>query len=537
MRVKPPSGRVLCLVFLLFALGPLLFAIYTDNRWEDFYITFRVSKNLVLGHGLVFTEGERIHAFTSPVGVLLPALCSWLAGINHDDAALWLFRAMSISALGLAGIWVFIVLRKRGVSTLVTWTWLILAALDAKTVMFACNGMETAFLILALSVSIYALTVESRWTFVLLGLAWGAAMWVRPDGFVYVGAIALSVLAFKAGVAAERGRGWMLRQFVYAGGLAAVIYLPWFMWAWSYYGTPVPHTVIAKGLHQHLQDALLNIEYYGIKLIILVDIYGPTNVRFGGWIPVVPIWSYLLWILSALLVVLPTTRLTRALSAAFILSSFYLCFIAPYIASWYAPNCSWIGFLALALAFHDFSRDPKTPAHDGILSGLRFPRICLGVAGMAILLQLIILGCVFQQIRAQQRLIEFGQRKQIGLWLGQHAGSPRDTVFVECLGYIGYYSNLKMYDYPGLSSEEVVEVRRKLNTEDFEVLIEALHPDWLVLRYGEVLRINSENSSIFSKDYQLASVFDCSKAVRELSVQGIGYIAFDQTFFVFRRKQ
>lgn len=537
MRVKSPSLRTLCLVFLLFALVPLLFAIYTDNRWEDFYITFRVSKNLVLGHGLVFTEGEKIHAFTSPVGVLLPALCSWLTGITNDDAAYWLFRMMSMSALGVAGVLAYIVLQKQSVSPLVTWAWLLFAALDAKTVMFSVNGMETAFEILALGLSIYALTVENKRTFLLLGLAWGAAMWVRPDGFIYAGAIALSVLAFKAGLASERGRVWLLRQYLSAGGLAAAIYLPWFAWAWHYYGTPIPHTVIAKGLRQHLQVWLLDLNYYWVRLDLPATIYGPTSVRMGGWSPLIIDWCYALWILTAFLVVLPTTsRLTRAFSAAFLLSSFYLCFMTPQISAWYAPNGSWIGFLALALAFHDFSHDPHAPAQNGFLSGLKFPQVCLGAAGVAILLQLYILACVFDQIRAQQHLIEFGQRKQIGLWLGRHASSPRDTVFVECLGYIGYYSNLKMYDFPGLSSEEVVQARKKLDTDDFAPLIDALHPDWLVLRPVEIFAINSQASSLLSKNYQLAASFRCSKAVSELSVQGKDYLELDQIFVVFHRK-
>ena len=34
---------------------------------------------------------------------------------------------------------------------------------------------------------------------------------------------------------------------VKAAGVTTVLYLPWFLGAWVYYGSPVPHTVIAKG--------------------------------------------------------------------------------------------------------------------------------------------------------------------------------------------------------------------------------------------------------------------------------------------------
>ena len=61
--------------------------------------------------------------------------------------------------------------------------------------------------------------------------------------------------------------------------------------------------------------------------------------------------------------------------------------------------------------------------------------------------------CVAREAQLQQRLIEDGVRRPIGLWLRAHAASPQDTVFLEPLGYIGYFSGLKMLDHPGLQLE------------------------------------------------------------------------------------
>ena len=101
---RPGSTR---LVFLGTFLIALLFAAYAQHAWEDYYITFRSSKNLVQGHGLVFTPGERVHSFTSPLGVLLPALASGLTGGASDQAALWLFRLMGAGALAGAATLLF----------------------------------------------------------------------------------------------------------------------------------------------------------------------------------------------------------------------------------------------------------------------------------------------------------------------------------------------------------------------------------------------------------------------------------------------
>ena len=100
---KHPSRYVLVSV----ALVALLFAAFTNHVWEDYYITFRSSKNLATGHGLVFNHGDRLHTFTSPLGVLLPAAASLLSGNSSDAAALWIFRVMCAAALGGAAALLF----------------------------------------------------------------------------------------------------------------------------------------------------------------------------------------------------------------------------------------------------------------------------------------------------------------------------------------------------------------------------------------------------------------------------------------------
>ncbi len=63
-------------------------------------------------------------------------------------------------------------------------------------------------------------------------------------------------------------------------------------------------------------------------------------------------------------------------------------------------------------------------------------------------------------MQEQQRIIEWGLRAQIGRDLKVMSESPQDTVFLEPLGYIGYFSELSMRDTPGLSSPEVIALRQ-----------------------------------------------------------------------------
>ncbi|HEV3119049.1 MAG TPA: hypothetical protein VGY58_18490, partial [Gemmataceae bacterium] len=82
------------------------YALLTDHVWEDYFITFRHSRNLAEGHGLVYHVGERTHGFTSPLGTLLPALLYWIVGTPSHVPSLWLFRTLSIAAFAGGGLFV-----------------------------------------------------------------------------------------------------------------------------------------------------------------------------------------------------------------------------------------------------------------------------------------------------------------------------------------------------------------------------------------------------------------------------------------------
>jgi hypothetical protein len=139
------------------------------------------------------------------------------------------------------------------------------------------------------------------------------------------------------------------------------------------------------------------------------------------------------------------------------------------------------------------------------------------------------------QLRMQQSIIEDGLRKPMGLWLKQQANGERQTVFVECLGYVGFFSGLKMYDYPGMSSPEMVAARRA-HGDQWDALIRELKPDWLVLRLSEARKLYHVDQTVADGLYQQAVVFDQSASVAKIKfLPGRGYLEYDQTFVVFKR--
>jgi hypothetical protein len=486
------------------------FAIYTDHRWEDYYITFRTSKNLATGNGLVFQPGERLHTFTSPLGVLLPAAASWLVGPARDDAALWLFRILSSGALGAAVVLAWLSAR--------AWRWSapacgLLAAwllTDAKSVDFAINGMETAFMLLFLALTVHTLATAPQHATVRLGLAWAGLMWTRPDSFIYIGGLALGCWIFPRAQRIAATRAAVARIFLGAGIVCLLAYGPWLLWAWQYYGSPIPNTIVAKSLSttplslgQLVQNFLL-LPFRVQHATPLDATFMPSYYFIGGdWSVWFLRWSRACaWIALVACFVPGLKAEARALSAAFFVSVFYLAHILPF--PWYRPPSSWLAMLALAATF-DSIRAAIAKGHP------IWRQLWFGSGSVIAAVSATLLVCSAWQLRWQQAIVE-GQRRAVGEWLSAQRTTPRDTVYLEPLGYIGYFSQLKMFDHAGLASREVVDARRRLGG-DWVPIIRELAPDWVVCRQFEPLTEGEKSRAWFKSRYELVKVFDSSAQI------------------------
>jgi hypothetical protein len=140
-----------------------------------------------------------------------------------------------------------------------------------------------------------------------------------------------------------------------------------------------------------------------------------------------------------------------------------------------------------------------------------------------------------KQLKLQQEIIEIGNRREIGMWLREHA-APGDAVLLEPLGYIGYFSGLKTYDVPGLSSREVVELERRDGGLPWGTLAAELRPEWLVLRPHEIAAIAQTHPHLLDEQYVRAHEFDVRDRIAHLSIYGREYLNVDSIFIVFHRR-
>ncbi|MEZ5414544.1 MAG: hypothetical protein R3F03_09550 [Opitutaceae bacterium] len=529
--------RAPLLAALVVAGVALGFALATNHTWEDYYITFRSSKNLATGHGLVFNIGDRLHTFTSPLGALLPALSYLLTANSSDAGALWIFRLMSCAALGGAAALLWMIARQRKFALIPALFLIAGLATEAKTVDFTINGMETGFMILFLTYAIWAHITPAKRQWAHLGGAWAGLMWTRPDSFIYIGLVAAGFWLFNDQAESKHSRKELFLLCLRAGLLTTALYLPWLLIAWGYYGTPVPHTITAKsgigdprtlaGVIQTVLQLPFSTNPGGNTL---ADAFLPSYYMIGGWPAELTAYARTLGTVCALLWLFPLLRATvRAASFAFFGAHVYLTYFPYFAFPWYLPPTTLLALVTLAALLNQLN-DFAAGSIDSARRSLH-RTLALTAAGI-IFVSAFVTWESGRAFAAQQRLIEDGNRRIIGEWLHVHAATG-DTIFLEPLGYIGYFSGLKTFDFPGMSSRESVEARQAVGN-DWADLIRYLRPTWLVLRPAEIARLNAREPSLLNWFYAEAQSFDVREQVSELDVRGLPYLLHDAAFIVFR---
>ncbi|MES1168829.1 MAG: hypothetical protein ABUL61_06630, partial [Oleiharenicola lentus] len=218
-------------------------------------------------------------------------------------------------------------------------------------------------------------------------------------------------------------------------------------------------------------------------------------------------------------------RAARVAGLAFVLGGAYLTVVAR--APWYFPAWQVLAYIAVG---------------GGAVAGLEvlqarrvWRRALLALVVLAGVAQGAMFVAVATELREQQRIIEWGLRAPLGRAL-RAAARPTDTVFLESLGYIGFYSNLAMRDTPGLSAPEVVALRRQ-GAWSMPLLISALRPDWVVLRPGEYAIFSPAEVQALDRDYQLQAIHDVRPAVNDVAwLPGRGFLLSDAHYVVWRRR-
>lgn len=454
-------------LILAVAIGVRLFLLVQARATEeDFFITLRYAQHLAQGAGFVYNVGERVLGTTTPLYTLLlalfirldlnPILCGKLFGIAADALA-----CAAVYRLGRA-------VDRPGCGILAA----VCLALLPINLTWATKGME---------VGIVASTAVWAWTFWAErreNSSWAAAallVLLRIDGMALVLVLLIATLV--------RDRR------LPSGGIAlfALMLAPWLFFATLYFGSPIPASLQAKlivyGYHLHqpfprLREFVFLMTHNGYFLLMLGFLLALVFLSMNAAKRIcVPKEALLLpagiWILLY--------YGSMALSNVFLFGWYFVPPTPLYyliaITGW-DLTMEWLAarFPARLSRFHPLQ--PSLPA----------------VSVLSILLCVLFVPKVLADLRRTQE-IEDGMRIPIGLWLHVHA-RPTDTVMLEPIGYIGYYSGLRVLDTVALVSPEVLPLWKSSYLSPRHEMWLRFSPRWVLLRAGEWFGLQKEESTL-----------------------------------------
>lgn len=225
---------------------------------DDAYISFRYAKNLIDGHGLVFNPGEKVEGYTNFLWTIFIALAIKL---NADPAVVTVATTLLLSFIIM-----FLTAKIAMYSISNSWSTMVmfLVSVSSPFLLYTArgSGMETALfttLILVVTLTI----IKEKWA--LAGFFTALTMLTRPDGVVLVCVIEIYIL-YNCFFVTRKYISFIKYNIPFT-----TIFIPYFIWRWSYYGYLLPNTFYVKvgGTQTQFLRGLEYLWNFGINHFIL----------------------------------------------------------------------------------------------------------------------------------------------------------------------------------------------------------------------------------------------------------------------------
>ncbi|MDP8228925.1 MAG: hypothetical protein P9M15_05680 [Candidatus Electryoneaceae bacterium] len=255
----------------------MLYALRRQYIMDDAFISFRYSKNLIEGNGLVWNIGERVEGYSNFLWTMLVA--GWmLIGVKPETSTLWMGMIFHLAGLIMTYLMASRLLKSRDWGLLV----MILVGTNYTVSSMASSGLETPLqlLLFLLAGHLFVLGVENGWTnrrTLMLSVVLNIAMLTRPDSVILVAAAVIGYYYTK------KDRHYT--DFIRLAIPFALIFLPYLIWKTGYYGSLFPNSYHAKvrGLSGVLYGLfyiyLFSISYFLLPYFFMVIWRGKSLYR------------------------------------------------------------------------------------------------------------------------------------------------------------------------------------------------------------------------------------------------------------------
>lgn len=411
---------------------------------DDAYITFRFARNILSGQGFAYNPGEAVLGTSTALYTMGMALLgSFSRGENADFPRLaWMLNAVLDAALVLCLILLGrkLGLRWAGWGSALAW------ALAPFSVTFAIGGLETSLYVLLLCTTFLAYLNRRFATSALLA---SFSLLTRPDALLLVAPLALHRLLSSRmpGKAAVGRKEWLALLLPY--GL-------WALYAFVQFGSPLPHSVLAKSSAYQLEGST--------ALVRLLQHYATPFqghlVLGNNWIGIGLILFPFLYVVGARMLIKRNTSVVPfVLFPWFYFTAFALA--NPLIFRWYlAPPLPFL-FLFILTGLENLV--------DQIAKGLTHPRRLNDIAGMVLIIGapalLLLNGWTLKPDHAQDRPAPEMAWIELELLYAEAADylvalpdwEADAIVAAGDVGVLGYQTRAPILDLVGLNSVQSVD--------------------------------------------------------------------------------
>jgi hypothetical protein len=428
---------------------------------DDVFITYTYSRNIAQGVGFIFNPGEYVQGTTTPLwAVTMAGVYTLTPDLLH--AGNLLSGLLLIAICLLAYLLLHPYLSKFAVLA-------VMALLATSPLNYASFGMETLLYCAILFGGFWLWSKDHR-TWAMLAAA--ALTWTRADGVVLGGTLCLLALLDDAPFS-RRVFNAVKLSLIYVVGFA-----PWFIFAWAYFGAPLPNTFGAK------QEFLQGIKFLTDGVDRWRTFFGsnPLSLLSLIFAPVGTWWAWKIVPLRPL----PAWTLLYALGyTALNVTNFW----------YYTPLVNVMILLAVIGAETVF----RSLVH-------RFGRKPLWMVGGLLALALAVILSVDRALQLSPPPPRMATYRLAGEWIAEHT-LRESTLMVADLGIVGYYAQRHTIDSFGLivpdmifKTPEYATLKYKpdylLATQYF--LWRYTEEDWFNSLYQPIVQFSTEGDAEFS---------------------------------------
>lgn len=235
---------------LVISLAVALRVIPGPRTIDDAFITYRYARNILSGNGFVYNPGESVLGTTTPLYTFLMVA---LGAVTGGESAPFPVLAMLLNALADGVTCLLIIqLGQRFKANRAGWAAAIVWAVVPASVTFAIGGLETSVYVL-LIVSTLVTYFNRRYT--TTAITGALAFITRPDALILLGPLILD-RAITGGIiqklfprltSRKAIKRIPVQQISFAELCAFLLpTLLWITYATATFGTPLPHSILAK---------------------------------------------------------------------------------------------------------------------------------------------------------------------------------------------------------------------------------------------------------------------------------------------------